>query len=249
MIECEIEVEILNKVRRGQRYINTNSNLNEFGYTKSGKCKEVQVWCRQEYEKSQYLKNRDEILKRARAYRQKNEIMLQKKRDDFRNENSEKIRENNKKYHFVHREKINEQNREWYHNNRSSQLQRMKQYQSEHREEIRKYNKEYKKEYNKTEHYKKLHSGYTAKRRQKGFIPLNESIDIPSDWHHLHPQLPFVLSIDRKIHQKYNGKKHYDSVNEQIGLTEIVGKTKEDIEYYIELNYPEEFKLYWFGDY
>ena len=87
------------------------------------------------------------------------------------------------------------------------------------------------------------------KHNQKGFVPLNTLIDIPSDWHHLHPQLPFVLSIDREIHRKYNGKKHYDSVNKEIGLNEIVGKSKEDIEYYIELNYPDEFKIYWFGNY
>lgn len=103
--------------------------------------------------------------------------------------------------------------------------------------------------FNKTEKGRISRAKQKYKHNQKGFVPLNKIIDIPSDWHHLHPQLPFVLSIDREVHRKYNGKIHYDSVNKEIGLTEIVGKSKEDIEYYIELNYPEEFKKYWFGDY
>ena len=105
------------------------------------------------------------------------------------------------------------------------------------------------KRFNKTEKGRISRAKQKYKHNQKGFVPLNTLIDISSDWHHLHPQLPFVLSIDREIHRKYNGKIHYDSVNAEIGLNEILGKSKEDIEYYIELNYPEEFKIYWFGNY
>lgn len=104
-------------------------------------------------------------------------------------------------------------------------------------------------EYQQTSKGRMVSMKTTYKRRKRGFIPLNEALDIPHDWHHISKELPFVMAIDRKIHKSCYGKKHYDSVNEQIGLNEIVGKSKEDIEYYIELNYPDEFKIYWFGNY
>lgn len=103
--------------------------------------------------------------------------------------------------------------------------------------------------YNKTEKGKLNSKKKLYKHLQKGFIPLNKPLNIPFDWHHLTKELPFVMATDRAIHKSYYGKKHYDSVNKEIGLIELVGKSKEDIEYYIELNYPEEFKQYWFGNY
>ena len=90
------------------------------------------------------------------------------------------------------------------------------------------------------------------KKRSGGSIPLNkELISIPSDWHHISPSLPFCINIPRKIHQSVGGNSpyHFTKVNELAGYQEFNYGNKEDIEYYIELNYPEEFKLYWFGDY
>lgn len=87
----------------------------------------------------------------------------------------------------------------------------------------------------------------THKRRKRGFIPLNTPLNIEYDWHHLHKELPFVIAIDRELHRSRYGKTHYDYINEKIGLKGIVNKSKEDIEYYVELNYPIQFREYWFS--
>lgn len=88
----------------------------------------------------------------------------------------------------------------------------------------------------------------------KGFISLNENLKITSDWHHIHKDLPFVISVDRKIHRANLGKKHYDLANSTMGWNIFVDKNSEitSLEYVesiIELNYPEQFKIYWFGNY
>lgn len=150
--------------------------------------------------------------------------------------------------------------RNYYKNHKKESATRAKKYNQENSEKVRiqkqKYYKCHKEKIKKTiEAYRKTPKGkltsirHFYKQKGKGFIPINDALGIPFDWHHLTRELPFVMAIDREIHKSVYGKNHYDAVNEQIGLTEIVGKSKEDIEYYIELNYPEEFKKYWFGDY
>lgn len=80
--------------------------------------------------------------------------------------------------------------------------------------------------------------------RKKGFIPLRREIPNSYDWHHIHPELPFVFPVERKLHRKVLGKKHFDFVNEEIGFDVLIGKSKKEIEYFIEINYPDSFKEY-----
>lgn len=92
------------------------------------------------------------------------------------------------------------------------------------------------------------------RHKGKGFIPLNTKSKDFSDWHHIHPKLPFVVSIDRNIHMRCLGKKHYDSTNSASGWDIFVDfnseiTSLEYIESKIEIHYPILFKQYWFGDY
>ena len=116
----------------------------------------------------------------------------------------------------------------------------------------RKRTHEWRKEWKDTESGKLSLAKSHHKQRLKGFIPLNkEIVDEVSDWHHISSDLPFCISIPRKIHQSVGGnsKHHFTKVNKLSGHSEFNCGDKEDIEYYIELNYPEEFSQYWFGNY
>ena len=111
---------------------------------------------------------------------------------------------------------------------------------------------EWRKEWKDTESGKLSLAKSHHKQRLKGFIPLNkEIVNEPSDWHHIAQSLPFCINIPREIHQSVGGnsKHHFTKVNELAGYPEFNCGEKEDIEYYIELNYPEQFKEYWFGNY
>lgn len=112
--------------------------------------------------------------------------------------------------------------------------------------------KEWRRKWEKTEIGKASLAKSRHKRRSGGSIPLNKELnDVPSDWHHVAPSLPFCISIPREIHQSVGGnsKQHFTKVNELAGYPEFNCGEKEDIEYYIELNYPEQFRQYWFGNY
>lgn len=61
-----------------------------------------------------------------------------------------------------------------------------------------------------------------AKRKKRGFIlltkvnPYNE----PIEYHHIHPNLPYVVPCPKRIHQMFNGRTstHFDNVNAMIGI-------------------------------
>ena len=61
-----------------------------------------------------------------------------------------------------------------------------------------------------------------VKRRAKGFVliikrnPYRE----PIDYHHIHPDLPYVIPCPERIHKMFNGntKAHFDNVNAMLGI-------------------------------
>lgn len=96
----------------------------------------------------------------------------------------------------------------------------------------------------------------TNKHLQKGFIPLTDSLDIEYNWHHIHKKLPFVIAISKRIHRKVGGRKenHCDLANAKSGWNIFIDKNSEVtsfeyVESIVELNYPEQFRQYWFGNY
>lgn len=109
-------------------------------------------------------------------------------------------------------------------------------------------------EYQKTSEGKLTAARSSNTHSEKGFVPLNEKSEMVSDWHHIHPKLPFVVSIDRKKHRAHLGKKHHDLANSATGWNIFIDKnfettTSEYVESIVELNYPSQFRDYWFGNY
>lgn len=69
---------------------------------------------------------------------------------------------------------------------------------------------------------KNRNARHDAKKKKKGFEILFSNFfpkDIDVDFHHIHPNLPFVIPLPKKIHQRYNSKnfrQHFLSVNKWI---------------------------------
>jgi hypothetical protein len=61
------------------------------------------------------------------------------------------------------------------------------------------------------------------KRRGRGFVPLTTKnpYNEPIEFHHIHPELPYVVPCPKRIHQMFNGheKTHYQNVNAMLGFS------------------------------
>lgn len=61
-----------------------------------------------------------------------------------------------------------------------------------------------------------------AKHRAKGcvFITKNNPYDEPVEYHHIHPDLPFVVPCPTRIHKMFHGSTpyHHDNVNAMLGI-------------------------------
>ncbi len=60
------------------------------------------------------------------------------------------------------------------------------------------------------------------KKRKRGFILLvpNNPYNEPIDYHHIHPNLPYVVPCPKRIHIMFNGheKTHFENVNAMLGF-------------------------------
>lgn len=64
---------------------------------------------------------------------------------------------------------------------------------------------------------------HKAKKRSRGFILLTKHnpYDEPIEYHHIHPNLPYVVPCPTRIHQMFPGgeKTHFQNVNAMLGLS------------------------------
>lgn len=60
------------------------------------------------------------------------------------------------------------------------------------------------------------------KRRKRGFVLITDKnpYDKPFEYHHIHPDLPYVVPCPKRIHQMFHGreKTHYFNVNIMLGF-------------------------------
>ncbi len=58
------------------------------------------------------------------------------------------------------------------------------------------------------------------KRRLRGFILLtnNNPYTEPIEYHHVHPDLPYVVPCPTRIHEMFRGKTHFQNVNAMLGF-------------------------------
>ncbi len=64
---------------------------------------------------------------------------------------------------------------------------------------------------------------HNNKKRQRGFVPIVKKSPYPeenTEWHHIHPELPFVIPVPFFIHESFSGFKesHFNGVNSAMGL-------------------------------
>lgn len=74
------------------------------------------------------------------------------------------------------------------------------------------------------------------KQRKRGFTPIiyTNPYNEPIDYHHIHPNLPFIIPCPKRIHQMFSGKEktHFDNVNAMLGV-------RFDIEYLLRFKIEE----------
>jgi len=106
-----------------------------------------------------------------------------------------------KRWHITNKESENEKNKQWHKDN----PERDKQYRMNHRKEKRQWyldhkeeRKEYKKQYCRTPEGKVTNQRHSFKRRNLGFIPLNEPF-IGCVGHHISQN--FVIYIPEEVHK------------------------------------------------
>lgn len=111
-----------------------------------------------------------------------------------------------KKYRQVHKDRIKQGNQGYYLTHRDELKKRVQEYYLAHINKRRQYAREYRRAHPDKERQ------YTAKKRDKGFVPLMDNpfpSSISIDWHHLHPNQPYVVPIPQDIHRSVKGKKHF----------------------------------------
>jgi len=61
------------------------------------------------------------------------------------------------------------------------------------------------------------------RRRGMGFVLItnNNPYNEPIEYHHIHPDLPYVVPCPARIHQMFKGKLHYNHVNIMLGILSV----------------------------
>lgn len=167
------------KVKEKQKFIKTNGDLSQSGYTKAGHHQGIQVWVEIEYSRQ---------IGREKALKYK--IRIRNYRKEYYN--SEKGKTYFHLYYLQHKELYLKRGKKWREN---------------HKEKMREYARKFRNTpYGKLKSKECWHNHYN-----KGFVPLFvlNNQDIKIEWHHLFPDLPFVIPIPADIHQGNKGKNHY----------------------------------------
>jgi hypothetical protein len=194
---------------------------------------------RREYMRKYYQENK-EIIKH-------NYILWQKN-------NPEKYKESKKKWQRNNPEKYKESIKKWQRNNPEKHKESIKKWQRNNPDKLKKYRekwlknnpnakkrmnerkKKYRKEKMKNDpsYRHKVNARKASRKRKKGFFPLVSNVfpdDINVDFHHVHPNLPFVFPLPRELHLSVNGvlDDHMESGNSwvefffDINVDELLG--------------------------
>jgi len=144
-----------------------------------------------EKHKQYYQAHKQEIIEKAKQYYQKNK---------------QQIVERKKRYYQKHKEEVLEYSRQWKLMHRDKYIKDMEQWREKHREYMREYakqkrkeNPEYMKEWQKNnpEKIRQKNRKQQAKRRQLGFIPLNNPFK-GCEGHHINKDQ--VIYIPKELH-------------------------------------------------
>ena len=170
---------IEDRIKEKQKFIKTDEDLSDKGYVKAGHQKGIQIWIIKTYS----IKiSKDKYIK----YEKQNKEY----RENFYR--SEKGKKYYREYYISHKEIYDKRNKKWRETHKEKML-------------------EYSRKYRNTPHGKLKTKENWHNHYHKGFIPLFilNNQDIKIEWHHLFPELPFVIPIPADIHQGNKGKNHY----------------------------------------
>lgn len=173
------------QILHNQTAIVTSEDLKMCGYRKAGKRNGIQRWVNTDYMK---------IYIKELALGNNNKI--QKYQKQWRENNEIELKKKKREYYEKNEIEINKKHRE----------ERMK-----HPEFFRNQKKDY---YNRNKEKILMQN---KKRNKRGFIPLfriDYSENIKINWHHIDKNLPYVIPVPERIHQKIGGSspKHYRGI-------------------------------------
>ena len=103
--------------------------------------------CQSAYNRERYLVRGEEILKRAKVWRDKNKEIIKVHQKDYRNKNKDWLRLLAKEYYKRHRTMIIKRNKKYYKDHKQACQVRKKLWRIKNKEKIREYNKGYKLEH------------------------------------------------------------------------------------------------------
>lgn len=264
----DIPIDIQIKIIKKQKYIQTTIDLLDLGYILRKRRKKqsgemIIQWMEKEYSRIIFdkekegqrkaakrwgIEHKEEIKEKKKINYEKTKDKRLKRRREYRQEHLELVRVQERKSCLKHREKRRKANKKGYWEHHEERLKAGRKYAAQHKEETRKRWVKWDKE--NPEKVRAAHHRHIG----KGFIPLNRELDEKSDWHHVHKDLPFVISIPRMLHRMHSGMKHNhcDLVNVEAGLKYLV-EMKTNIsskEYVAEIIYdrfPQQFGVYLLG--
>ena len=98
-----------------------------------------------EYNRQRYLKKKEEILQRQKAYNLKNKEKIKKQQKEKYYKNKDKILQQHKEYYLNNKEKMKQKQKEHYLKDRDKILQKNKEYNIKNSDKIKEYNTEYRK--------------------------------------------------------------------------------------------------------
>ena len=139
-------------------------------------------------------KSKEEIREYRRKYYREHKGEIKKYRKKYREAHKNKIAGYNKKYQFSHKETVSNRNKEYYKLHQEQIKADNKKYYYEHHELVLECARKYKQ----SEKGRSTQHQYIAKRRNLGFIELNDYFD-GAEAHHINKT--FVLYIPKEIHR------------------------------------------------
>lgn len=229
------------KIKNKQKSITTNTDLKGWGYTRNGKQNGIQIWIYytpkykiaiKEIKKVEININYEDLEKEIK-------IKIKNKQKCINiDSNISKfgymrmgLSHGKGKQQWILKSYANELQKKYYHNSIKERM-RAKEYRKiynqthkkEHREWSRKWrknnpekDKEISKKYRESLKGKINEANHQAKRNKKGFEILcdfNYPEETKTEFHHVSPNLPYVIRIPKEIHRSINGRNsnHYIGV-------------------------------------
>lgn len=174
------------KIKSKQKHITTSDDLRSYGYHHDGvyKSTDIQKWALDDYTKQKfrkyYLKNRENLIKKKTAYQKTEKGKCVKKKSDanYYEKNKEILLEKQQKYSKVHAGEIKRRVSKWQKNHSKQKNAYCRKWRKNNPDKI-------KENFN--------------RRRDMGFIPLNEPIEgIKCDAHHVDENYILYIPKDER---------------------------------------------------